>query len=205
VLIREIPDPDLIDRLAKSSSPRSEGLHLSTIIKALMRRLQPKRFGKLDPTEWTVETNTRVEIGLVFENMLERGLAEKFGTIRPGEVFSDEGIAMSPDGLNPTDISLEEFKATYMSSRDGIFETVEMDGVEYQVWRDKFLHWKYQILGYAKWLGVRKAILRVLFLAGDYSRPIQPQFKSYHIEFSDREVEENWETLMRVAREEELL
>jgi hypothetical protein len=199
VIIREVPDPELIDRLAQSSAPRSEGLHLSTIIKALMRRLQPKRFKHDTPMD-----TTRVEIGLVFENMLERGLAEKFGTVRPGEVFSDEGIAMSPDGLNPGDIALEEYKSTYMSSRDGLFEIVEMDGIEYQVVREKFLHWFYQMKGYCKWLGVRKAILRVLFICGDYSKPIQPQFKSYHIEFTDQEIEDNWRTLMRVAEEEGL-
>lgn len=206
MVIEEIPDPEFIERLGQSSAPRSGGLHLSTIIKTLMRRIQPRRFPKLDDgKEWTTEATTRVEIGLVFENMLEQGLAEKFGTVRPGEVFSDEGIAMSPDGVNPSEQALEEYKSTYMSSRDGLFETVVMEGVEYQVVRDKYLHWMYQIKGYCKWLGVRTAILRVLYLAGDYSKPITPQFKSYRLTFTDQEIEDNWQTLMNVAREEGLL
>jgi hypothetical protein len=199
VIVREIEDADLLERLGKSSGPRSEGLHQSTIIKALMRRLQPNRF-KDGPMDLT-----RVEIGLLFENMLERGLAEKFATVRPGEMFSAEGIAMSPDGLNPTDCCLEEFKATYMSSRDGFAERVEIDGVDYWVPRDKFLHWVYQICGYLKVLGINDAILRVLFLAGDYSRPIQPQFKSYRLSFTDEEIESKWQTILLIAREEGLL
>jgi hypothetical protein len=199
VIVKEIEDADLLTRLGKSEGPRSAGLHLSTIIKALMKRLQPNRF-KDGPMDLT-----RVEIGLLFENMLERALAEKFATTRPGEVFSDEGIAMSPDGLNPTDECLEEYKATFMSCREGVVEAVVVDGETYYIPREKFAHWFYQMRGYCKWLGTRKAILRVLFICGDYNRPIQPQFKSYAIEFAEQEIEDNWDTLMVVAREEGLL
>lgn len=189
-----------MQRLGHSSGPRSDGLHLSSIYKILMQRIQPARFKKDSPMDMQ-----RVEIGLLFENMLERALAEKFSTVRPGELFSDEGIAMSPDGVNPTEGVLEEYKATYMSSRGGIHEEVVVDGITYHVIRDKFQHWIYQICGYCKWLGVNGCILRVLFVCGDYNRPIAPQFKSYRLSFTDEEIERNWETLMLVAREEGLL
>lgn len=189
-----------MDRLGHSEGPRSSGLHLSEIYKRLMIRLQPARFNTGKPMDMR-----RVEIGLLFENMLERALAEKFATVRPGELFSDEGIAMSPDGLNPTEGALEEYKATYMSSRDGITEAVEVNGEIVQIPREKFLHWYYQMRGYCKWLGTNKAILRVLFVCGDYSKPIQPQFKSYHLTFTDDEIEKNWLTLLQVAEEDGLL
>lgn len=200
MVIAEIEDADLLDRLGKSSGPRSEGLHQSTVIKALMRRLQPKRFSADTPFDVR-----RVEIGLLFENMLERALAEKFATVRPGELFSSEGIAMSPDGLNPTDCALEEYKSTYMSSRDGIAEAVEVNGETVWIPREKYLHWIYQICGYLKVLEMNDAILRVLFICGDYSRPIQPQFKSYRLHFTDDEIESKWQTLLTIAREEGLI
>lgn len=200
MVVREIEDADLLQRLGKSDAPRSAGLHLSSIYKVLMQRLQPARFGGNKPMDMQ-----RVEIGLLFENMLERALAEKFSTVRPGEVFSDEGIAMSPDGVNPIEGSGEEYKATFMSSRDGLYEIVEVDGARHQIPRDKFVHWFVQMKGYAKWLGTRVFILRVLFICGDYSRPIQPQFKSYRIEFTEQEIEDNWAMLVQIAHEEGLL
>lgn len=205
--ITEIDDPELLAQMGEGgTAPRSTGLHLSDVYKVLMKRLQPKRFDKRDAQGNPIPFDTqRVEIGLLFETMLERALAEKFATVRPGELFSDEGIAMSPDGLNPDAEALEEYKATYMSCRGGLYEIVEMEGREYQVVRDKFIHWFFQIKGYCKWLGVRKAILRVLWLAGDYSKPITPVFKSYALEFTDQEIEDNWQMLMTVAREEGLL
>lgn len=189
-----------MSRLGESTGPRTrDKVHLSDIYKILMRRLQPKRFtnGPMDMK--------RIEIGLLFENMLERALAEKFGTVRPGEVVSDEGVYMSPDGVNPIEGALEEYKSTYMSCRGGITEDVEVDGVTYQVCRDKFIHWVFQIMGYLKWLGVNVCILRVLFICGDYSKPITPQFISYRLTFTDEEIETNWSMLMSVATEEGIL
>jgi hypothetical protein len=198
-----IDDADLIDRLGASTGPRSrDKLHLSDIYKLLMQRLQPKRFDSSKPMDMR-----RVEMGLLFENMLERALMEKFGTVRPGEIVSEDGnnIYMSPDGVNPDLCAGEEYKCTYMSSSKGISEAVVVDGTTYHIPLDKFVHWFIQMKGYAKWLCVNRFILRVLFVCGDYSYPIQPQFISYDITFTDAEIDANWDELMQLARAEGLL
>lgn len=214
MIITEVEDNDLIARLGHSEGPRSTGLHLSEIYGRLMAKLQPARFDKSKPMNMQ-----RVETGLLFENMLERALAEKFATVRPGEIFSDEGIAMSPDGINPTLMAGEEYKSTWMSCGKGICETVIVNGVSCDVPLDKFQHWFIQMMGYAKWLEVRTFMLRVLFINGDCkyvesvnaitgrreSMPTGPLFKTYQIQFTDEEVDANWTMLMDFAREEGML
>jgi hypothetical protein len=203
VIITEIQDTDLQSRLGNSGSDRTrDKLHVSEIYKILMQRLQPARFNNSKPMDMR-----RIEIGLLFENMLERALAEKFATVRPGELVSGDGtdVYMSPDGVNPALLAGEEYKATYMSSRGGLYENVIVDGQYVQQIQDKFYHWVVQMLAYAKWLDVNDFILRVLFVCGDYSRPITPEFKSYRFKFTEQEKDENWAMLIQIAREEGLL
>lgn len=208
--IDPIEDPDILTMLGKGGAGDRtlDVVHLSDIYKILMKRLQPKRFDKRDKQGKPLPMDfQRVEIGLLFETTLERALAEKFATVRPGELVSDEGVFMTPDGVNPEKIAGEEYKCTYMSSRHGIAEMVRdpETGDMYWIPLDKFIHWFIQMKGYAKWLEIRKFILTVLFLCGDYTYPITPQFRQYEIEFTDEEVEENWTMLMNIAREERLI
>lgn len=194
--IELVDDPELISRLGQSGTfgVRSEGLHVSEIYKRLMVRLDPKTYGKpIDD-----EAKRRMEVGILFENVLEQGLAEKYGVCRVGEVVSPEGVIMSPDGVNPTAIAGEEYKATFKSCRHGIVD-------EYGMPLPGFVVWFVQMKAYAKWLELLDWLLRVLFICGDYSRPIQPQFHIYKIQFTQDEVDENWSMLMNLAREEKLL
>lgn len=189
-----VEDAELMDAIQNpGSGARTLGkVHLSDIYKILMKRLQPKRF-----TDSPMNMQ-RVMVGLLFESMLERALAERFGVQRPGEFISPEGVYMSPDGINPTLDALEEYKATYMSSRHGI---TDEEGQAL----DKFVHWFVQIKGYLHELASNVCLLRVLFICGDYSQPIGPQFKSWKLTFTDEEIAENWTMLMNIAREEELI
>ncbi len=237
MIVREIEDADLLDRLAADGPPRSEGVHLSDIYKIVMRRLQPDRFDKRDMQGNPLPFDKRrTGVGLLFETMLERGLAEKFATVRPGEIFSDEGIAMTPDGVNPTELAGEEYKSTALSCREGIYETVDVGGQKLQIPRRKFVHYFIQMKGYAKWLGVTRFILTILFIYGDYKwhkvpdcygdgpckhvpegytgkqphcgggeYPCGPVFKRYAILFTQQEIDDNWDELMKVAREEGLI
>lgn len=204
--VTRVEDPDLISRLGQSATfgERSEGLHVSQIYQRLMMRLEPKKYGK--PID--ADALRRMEIGILFENVLEQGLREKYVTQRVGEVLSDpilstDGqrmvrIAMSPDGVNPTLVAGEEYKATFKSCSKGLLDD---DGAPLI----KFLAWFVQMMSYGYWLQLNDWLLRVLFIAGDYMRPILPQFHTYRIRFSDEEMENNWAMLIRIAREEGLL
>lgn len=212
--VTEIVDKDLQSRLGHSTGERTtDKVHISDVYKILMKRLQPERFDTGKPMDMS-----RVEVGLLFENMLEKSMAEKFATVRPGEIVSEDGtdIYMSPDGINPTEIAGEEFKCTWLSCRHGVSETVIVNGESSEVPLDKFVHWFYQMKAYAKWLNVRTFFLRVLFVNGNYNRSgmlksgepdpeAGPTFKSYKITFTDQEVDRCWEELVGIAREEGLL
>lgn len=192
--ISVIDDPAFIASLGDSSlrstgSPRTRGvLHLSDIYSDILEKLYPAKYDRSKPMDMV-----RIETGLVFENVLEQGLAEKFATVRPGEIISDEGIYMSPDGVNPTLCAGEEYKATWKSCRNGL---TDADGDPLP----GFIGWFIQMKGYAKWLMVRRYLLRVLFVNGDYvyvpDAGLRPLFKTWDIEFTEDEIEENWTTLI---------
>lgn len=197
MILTAIEDPGLTRMMGyhDQSGTRTTGpgaVHLSDLIKILMRSLQPVRFGT-----GPFVMNDRVEIGILFEGMLEEALVRKYATVRPAEIILD-GVFMSPDGVNPNELAVEEYKSTYMSCSKGLVD-------EYGAPLAKFIHWFFQMMGYCKGLDVLRAILRVLYLAGDYSRPIGPRFQSYLIEFTQVEVDENWQMLLNVGREAGLL
>lgn len=205
--IELLDDDDLVSRLGQSSSSgiRTTGvLHLSDIYKSLMVRLQPKRFGK--PMD--ADSMKRMEIGIAFENVLEKGLADKYATVRPGEIVSPEGVYMSPDGVNPSLDAGEEYKCTWMSCRP-IKGGKSPYTDEYGMPTPKYIHWFFQMKGYAKWLDTQRFLLRTLHVNGDYSfingKPCGPLFLSHLIEFSEEEIDENWDMHIRHAKEEGML
>lgn len=206
--IERIDDPELMDRLGQSEGPRTrDHLHLSDIYKKLMMQAQPKRFDRRDKDGKPIPMDLRkVETGLLFENVLEQGLREKFATYRPGELVSPEGIYMSPDGVNLTESCGEEYKCTWMSSRPAKgHQTVYTD--EYGMPNDKYLHWFIQMKGYAKHLDTDTFLLRVLHINGDYpaNRQYTPTFMTHRVRFSQVEIEDNWRMLMRFARQEGMM
>lgn len=166
-----------------SGGNRSDGLHVSEIYKSLMHDLEPKRF-KNDG----VFDMEKLELGLSFETMLEIGLQQRLfpDLVRPGEIISDEGIKMSPDGLIFDPLTLLEFKATWMSCRDGIEH-------------DKFYVWFVQMKAYCRELHTRDAMLWAFFVNGDYTHPYKPELHAYQIRFTTLELEENWQMLTRHA------
>lgn len=209
--IELIDDPGLIAMMGYPSDQfRTTGagiVHQSDIIKRLMQREQPKRFGK--PGTPFAHGNPRVEIGILFESILEEALRRKFATVRPAEIVSPEGVFMSPDGVNPALMCGEEYKATFMSSREGITDRYDRP-------LRKFEHWFFQVMGYAKWLEVLDWLFRVLFVNGNYNKSGKledgsvdpdagPVFKTFKVRFTQDEVDENWQLLINVAKEEGML
>lgn len=200
--IERVNDPELLERLGQSEGPRTtDRLHLSDIYKRLMEQLQPKRFNNASPMDLR-----KIETGLLFERMLERSLADKFATYRPGELVSPEGIYMSPDGVNLTENCGEEYKCTWMSSRPRPgCRSPYTD--EYGMPNEKYLHWFLQMKGYAKWLGTDTFLLRALHINGDYPRDhkYSPEFVTHRVRFTEGELDENWNTLTGFARREGML
>src|SRR5665213_2058861 len=107
----------LTEVLAKSTAPRSPGLHVSEIYNRFYQKLEPKRYQAN-----SVPNPVKLAMGLAWESHLERCfLASGLQVERPPEFTTREGIAFSPDLLmvNGHD-RIGEIKLTWMSSRASI-------------------------------------------------------------------------------------
>jgi hypothetical protein len=168
---------------------RTTGCHLTDIIhdmeKSIGKDRNPRAMG-----EEKLELYRTV--GFLWEDVLtrvinaERSWAVSPGLIRPGEIELD-GIWMTPDavdfGCDPP--ALEEWKVTWRSaSRD----------LEGEHW-----HWFVQMKAYCHALHLTRANLRILYVNGDY-RPTVPKPQGYSIEFTQRELEENFSMVIQHAR-----
>lgn len=180
--------------LPASKTERSKGVHVSGIIRCIATE-----HGILKP-EWAEELSLvdarqitdpiavlRISIGLAWEEWYIPTLQDVID--HPGEMEVD-GIYMTHDGesvsvivkLDRHAIVVHEVKATYKSTK-----TV---GDLSNQWM-----WLAQIKAYCKGLNTRFARVHVLFLCGDYSYPIKPMLKVWEVEFSEEEIESNWDLL----------
>jgi hypothetical protein len=186
---------DLQARAAYAASHlRSEGVHLSTVLKDLLADKDPKRFDRSKPIDMI-----RVEAGFAFEAALEQALAARHpGLMRPGEVVC-EGLIGSPDGLDleADPPYLAEYKCTWMSSAHGIEDA-------------RFWHWWVQVRCYlymlheACGLDVLDALLIALFVNGDY-RGSGPQLLAWRATFDRRELIEAFAMVVNHGRRKGLL
>lgn len=180
--------------LGVSSGHRTAGLHISEIYNDLFQKLEPKRYDKSRPMD-----PLRLEMGLLFESILEEGLKAKFqGGKRPGELVTEEGIIYSPDLIIfDRSVRLGEIKLTWMSSRE-VPRTVE-NGLP-----SKFDKYICQMKAYCYHLDTRDARLIALFVNGDYTVHA-PELLGWDLEFSQRELDENWRMLLNHARHTKML
>lgn len=186
--------------LPPSRVPRSEGIHVSALIRGLAMEA-----GILKP-EWAEEVSLvdvreitdpvavlRICIGLAWEEWYIPQFLAQFGVVdHPGEIKCD-GVYMTMDGesldviFTQTSsgyvVRVHEVKSTYKS-----MNTVgDMSGQ----WM-----WLAQCKAYCKAAKTRFCKIHVLFLCGDYTYPITPQLHCWSIEFSQAEVDENWDLLL---------
>lgn len=177
--IRELDTLTLSDLIVKEPSVRSPGLHLSDILQSILKGLDPKKYSQA--MDWN-----RVDSGTTFERVLERELmARNPNLVRPGE-FSLNGIACSPDGFDPVDRVVEEYKWTWKSAK-------------YPLTDDRYWPWLVQIKGYCHVTGTTRARLRVFFVNGDY-QSFTPELRSWLLTFTEQELRDNWLMLLNHAR-----
>lgn len=181
---------------------RTPGLHISEIYNSLFEEMEPARFSKGDGPD-----RVKMEVGTAFEETLEIALAQRLLGDRPGEfacmpcarvvpVGTPGSIIFSPDYFLFNGVTrLGEFKATWMSIRHGIHDA-------------RFEKWRVQMKAYAKPLQMLHARLYVLWVNGDYSW--KPPYGGAHLrawdfEFTQRELDDNFNMLMRHARKKGLI
>jgi len=183
--------------LPPPKSPRSKGIHLSNVIRCIAQEqgiLKPDWMEDLNLVDVREITDPvallKINIGLAWEEHYIPMLPEVEDHPKELEVA---GLFMSPDGESTSVIITQgkaglrtvvhEVKATYYSTR-----TI---GNLSNAWM-----WLTQIKGYCKGLNTRFAMLHGLFLCGDYSMPIQPKLKCWQIEFTQEEIDENWDLII---------
>lgn len=218
MLIEEVTDHGIDFAKGAEGYVRSAGLHMSDIYNALYKKLDPDRYDKRDINGDAVPFDLqKLEFGLRFEEMLERVLALSVLGERPGEFRTQHdpecpaaatkmpeglfcphclaGTYYSPDYLfyepEPEPV-LGEFKLTWYSSK-GAPNVPE-----------KFDKYFTQIKAYLYHLRLRRARLYVFFVNGKYPRggPPTPEFRVWKMQFTERELHDEWKMLRRFALKE---
>jgi len=191
----------LVPKTRVYTGPRSNGVHLSGVIKYVLEAaglLSADDLGDIMPLCMCV--------GLAWEAFIVQLWPELVW--QPGEYCLD-GVYGSPDGYTKPCLSpisriedipliedclpvLEEVKATYMSR----LEKTERKG-ERPPPRNilSMKRWIMQLAGYCKMMGLLEARLHVLWIMGDY-RGSGPQYFTYHIRFTQAEIDRMWTNMI---------
>ena len=175
---------------------RSPGLHMSTIYNDLYAALEPERFGGTDGPD-----PLKMELGTALEEGLEDALTKRWHATRPGEFTTPENIIYSPDFMMFADKTiLGETKLTWMSSR-------EMPTEPCSLFPPKFSKWMCQMMAYAYHLETPYGRLLSYFVNGSYDRRNHsgPELRAWDIEWTARELHDNWRMLRNHAKHRGLL
>lgn len=180
-------DPGQIAR-EQSGLVRSPGIHVSDVIRHIENTVTKK--GKRPPTSELSRDEIRrmgnyTSVGWAWEAVLRTSLTKVWYEdyiVPVGEIECD-GLTGTPDGLNTEEVCVEEFKATWRSSR----RSRDLEG--------EFWSWMVQIKAYCHMLALLEARLRVFFVNGNY-RSSGPEIKVWALSFTREELKQNWKMLL---------
>lgn len=162
---------------------RSPGIHHSTILKEILRGIDPKRFGGEG-----VMNPARTFTGFIWEEVLGEAFTKLARMSKPAlcqlelqREMCGRTVFFTLDAFDTERWKVHEYKATWMSSRHEITD-------------QRFWHWFAQLKSYCKVADTRAAELYALFVNGDYSRWDEggPVMRRWEVEFTETEIEENW-------------
>lgn len=177
--------------LLKSDLVRSPGLHVSDIYNALYGELDPKRYGG------TISNPMFLALGTAWEKHLEWLLiANGLDITRPEAFLTEDGIGFSPDLLiNNGVLRVGEIKLTWKAASDDLTDI-------------KFSKYLCQMQAYCYHLETPYARLYATHVNGaekDRFGMPNPQIRTFDIEFTARELLENWQMLLGYAKRKKML
>jgi len=165
---------------------RSEGLHLTTVIRDIEETIKPRDLWCTDE-----ELSFFAAGGFMWERVYSEAMRDSLlgdeSLVRPGEVTLD-GITGSPDLLRISDaeVTLIETKCTWRGLRQ--WEALEKN----------FWSWLCQVKSYCFMVGTDVAEIHVFFIAGNWRPPV-PCVRAVRLEFRKHELVENWRMIVRHA------
>jgi hypothetical protein len=182
------------------SGDRTAGVHLSTVIKFYMQKIEPERFsgdadlalfqtGFLweDVNSWAFSRQMRKK-----KRCKRCGCSEAHGPQNSQLEVELDDILMTPDEFNTKIWRIGETKATKMSRRHPLTS-------------NKFWHWMVQIKGYCNYFNATEAELKVLWVNGSYElaggRFGKTVATGHLLKFTPRELKENWELVVLRSRD----
>lgn len=195
--------------------PRTDGVHLSSIIRCIAGETGILKLELIE--DWSLISNfreitdrvalLRISIGLAWEAYYIPLLPDVAD--HPDEMHVD-GIYMNMDGNSITvficpvtrkngllDV-VHEIKATYKSTKTvGVTEEQVKKNIK------KNWMWLCQLMAYCRAKKTLHGWLHVLFLCNDYKFPMIPELLIYKFEFTQEELDENWD-IVRDYRDERL-
>lgn len=190
-----VPDTRVLDLLA-SDLVRSPGLHASTIFGDLFEDLDPKRY-KYDGPPNPVS----LAMGTAWENHLEYLLVKNgIDATRPDEFLSPEGIAYSPDLLifNGV-IRCGEIKWSSKSVKG--LPTQPANSLE-----SKYDRYLCQLQLYIYWLRIEfNCEVQGWLALALMHQAWNPQFRPFNIDFTDRELQDNFDMCINHAKRKGML
>lgn len=201
-----IVTPERITSFKLPQSPRTSGIHLSNIIRNIAIETGILKQEILEDLALTdnyreitdIVALLRISLGLAWEEWYIENLLPEVAD-HPGEMCRD-GVYMNCDGesvsvlLSPVKHILHkvhEIKATYKS------EKTVGDLSDYK----KNWMWNSQLMAYCLAKNTNEGDLHVLFFNSDYKFPLQPSLIVYHCEYTQQELDDNWDLLHTYKRE----
>lgn len=200
-------DHDYLEMLSDVvTPPRTKGLHFSDIYNAMYQELEPKRYKKGSKPD-----ELRMQMGITLERILEDGFRKRFQEQtgyqieRPEEQSIQEKWMAVPLYFSPDLLCFNgstrvgEIKLTWMASS----EVPRQKGID--TFPSKFDKYFTQMKLYCRALELSQARLIACFINGrwdwkDKENGFRPELLAWDIEFTARELHEEWEDAMGFAR-----
>lgn len=176
------------DAILPDTSTRTEGIHLSNIIKWILTNLDPDTYkqGEISP-----ELRALWEMGFIWEDAIADAMVRRYERSTSRMVVQQEvlmdGVYMTPDAFDLRAWLLHEYKFTRISSDRPITDV-------------KFRHWLWQAKSYLRFYSATEAHVIVMHVMGNYRDKQFPVAKRWVLEFSHQEIEANWRMILGAKR-----
>jgi hypothetical protein len=160
------------------------GVHLmSHIVTPMFNELFDEHYG----SDITEEVRRTMEMGFMWEDVI-RARRQDIG--HKADPITVDGITMSPDNYDPDTHIVHEIKATYRSTKTT---------------PDAIWTWVTQLKSYCWGMQSQIGQWHVLYICGDYGRPMHPVMLDVEVRFSQKELTDNWKSVVNFAKSKGLI